>query len=51
MATYYTSIYSGEEIDAAISTVNELTEGQTVAELLATIADLTMRVSALEGGG
>jgi hypothetical protein len=39
---YYTSKYSGEEIDALLD---------QIAALEASVEDLTARVSALEGGG
>lgn len=47
---YYTSVYSGEEIDAAVGKVQELTADMTIQELLQTLSDLDARVSALEGG-
>ena len=48
---YYTSIYSGEEIDSAVTKVNELTETMTVSEILGKLSELESRVAALEGGG
>lgn len=48
---YYTSIYSGEEIDSAVTKVNELTQNMTVSEILGKLSELESRVAALEGGG
>ena len=48
MATYYTSKYSGEEIDAAVDKVNDQQVGNDALKAL--IDALTARVSELEGG-
>lgn len=49
--TNYISAYSGEEIDAAVTYVQTLAEEMTANELLAKIASLEERITALEGGG
>ena len=48
MATYYTSKYSGEEIDEAADKVNDSQVGNDALKAL--IDALTSRVGALEGG-
>ena len=47
---YYTSMFSGEEIDAAVAAIRDLMEVYTIQELLQQIADLESRIEVLEGG-